>query len=108
MLDDILNVDNSVMVADISTDEELVERFGPQTSAAATSALSDDDTDEAEEPEPPSYEQACEALQTMKRYVETRKNMNQELTMLYDFEKTIEIRRVQSMKQTSITDFVNV
>ena len=86
LVEDILNVDESVMVADSVTDDDLVERFKPQPSTSHEQSESEDDTIVAEEPEPPQYGEMINAIKTMKRYLEAKADMTEELTMLYTLE----------------------
>jgi len=100
--DDILSADSNAMTTEAMTDAEIV--------SCAQSVHNDNDDMESEEddviPEPiPSYKEASKSLNVLMRHLESLPDSAKHVQELYNIQNHIDVKRVGSLKQSSLLDF---
>lgn len=101
--EELIDVDQELMTSDTMTDEEILAHVRPDPRQDNDSDIDDDDVMPAPAP---SYNQALDALKTVKRYVQSKPNAETELALIFNLEEKVDVLRQHNLTQRTITDFV--
>lgn len=102
--DDLINVDNDVMTTDVFSDAEIVEVVSTSTHPTVTVQDEESSDDEVTEPDPPTHNEGIKALQTLRRYCESRSGLEKDIRYLSRLAERLEVDRLNQSRQTCLTE----
>jgi len=102
-----LEVDEDVMVADLLTDQEILNQVSAQTTDQLPAEDEDDEDDIAEEPAPPNYKTVQDSVLNIRRFIESKPDALKELSMLESLDNKLSILAANSVRQTKISEYFN-